>query len=122
MSIFPNPLAASRRIIRRAMKKNFKWPNEQAVLEKLQEEIKELEEALRAGDKQHQMEELGDIIFTVVCLAEQMNLSAEKMLARANKKFARRFTKMTRLITHDKKSMARLSPRELEQYWQRIKD
>ncbi|MDI9313108.1 MAG: MazG nucleotide pyrophosphohydrolase domain-containing protein [Hydrotalea sp.] len=125
MSIFrgilSNPLATSQGIIRRAMKKNFKWPNEAAVLEKLQEEIKELQAALKNGDKKNQQEELGDIIFTVVCLSEQMNLSAEKILAQANQKFNRRFAKMTRLIARDKKSMTAMSPQQLEEYWQKIK-
>ena len=115
-------LYSGQKIIRRAMKKNFKWPNESAVLEKLQEEIKEFEAALKNGDKKNQKEELGDMLFTVVCLATQMNLSAGGVLDAANKKFKKRFKAMERLIRADKKTWRNCRRASLRPIGKKLRD
>ncbi len=114
-------LGRGQKIIRRAMQKNFTWQDEKAILKKLQEEIKEFTVAMSTGDKKNQEEELGDIFFTLVCLATHMNLSAAAILLQANKKFQKRFAMMEVMIKQDNKKITNLSPIELEKYWQRVK-
>lgn len=114
-------LGRGQKIIRRAMQKNFTWEDETAILKKLQEEIKEFTVALSTGDKKNQEEELGDIFFTLVCLATHMRLSAADILSQANKKFQKRFAMMEAMIKQDNKKITNLSPIELERYWQRVK-
>ncbi len=114
-------LGRGQKIIRRAMQKNFTWQDEKAILKKLQEEIKEFTVALSTGDKKNQEEELGDIFFTLVCLATHMRLSATSILSQANKKFQKRFAMMEVMIKQDNKKITNLSPIELERYWQRVK-
>ena len=90
-------LARAEKLGRRAANLGFDWPNTAGVLEKVREELEEVEaevaRALEDGvERSPQVEEeIGDLLFAVSNLARQMGLSPELALRRASEKFERRF-------------------------------
>jgi tetrapyrrole methylase family protein/MazG family protein len=99
-------LAASRELQDRASALGYDWPEMRGLLEKLDEELGELAEALRdAGDPDvltgraakspatlaAAKEELGDVIAVLVNLGRRSGIDAEAALRSANEKFRRRF-------------------------------
>ena len=76
------------RIQERAAKVNFDWQHREQVLDKLREELDELQAAATAAERE---EELGDLLFTLVNLARWLDLEPEGALRATNAKFRRRF-------------------------------
>jgi len=84
-------MAVAAKLTGRAARVGFDWPDAGAVLDKLEEEIKELRAELAGASAARLQDELGDMLFVLVNLARKLNLSAEACLAGANAKFTRRF-------------------------------
>lgn len=100
---------------------NFDWPGPWPVVEKIEEELNELKEALHTLSLEEQEKELGDLLFSVAQLARHLHLDAEQALRLTNKKFERRFLKMRELVENDQKIFSNLPVSELELYWQKAK-
>ena len=85
-------LLGAHEIHKRANSVGFKWKNLHGVLDKIQEELDELREALGENkDLSHIEEEFGDLLFTVAIIGYYTNMNPEKALRGANEKFKRRF-------------------------------
>jgi len=104
----------------RAAKQGFDWPNAAAVLDKIDEELAELRQAIAKDDRTNQAEELGDMLFTLVNLARHLQLDSESALQSANDKFKRRFGFIEKHLTHSELSK-RSSLDTLERLWQQAK-
>ncbi len=102
---------------------NFDWENVSQVFGKLSEEIEELKAELRKKRKNKKAieSEIGDILFVIANIARHLGVNPEIALMGTNKKFVRRFDRMYRLITGDKKDIRKMNIAELEEYWQRAK-
>jgi len=81
----------AQKLQKKAAKTGFEWPNTDGVLEKLQEELEELKEASQANNKEHMLEEFGDILFTVINYGRILGLNAEEAIRQCNSKFEFRF-------------------------------
>jgi tetrapyrrole methylase family protein / MazG family protein len=81
-------LAGSQAMQERAAQVGFDWPEISGVLEKLSEELEELQSA---GSADAREEEFGDLLFVLVNVARWLKLDAEDALRRANQKFRSRF-------------------------------
>lgn len=114
-------LIRAQKIGSKTVRFHFDWPNPWQVIEKIEEELEEVKEALRNSDLHQQQKELGDLLFTVVQLARHLNFDAEQSLRMTNKKFEKRFMKMHQLVADDKKIFTELATTELELYWQKAK-
>lgn len=79
------------RLQEKAAAVGFDWPDVEGVAAKIDEEWSELREAVDHGDRRHMHEELGDLLFVVVRLAQKLGLEPEDALRDANTKFERRF-------------------------------
>ncbi|MBU6397891.1 MAG: nucleoside triphosphate pyrophosphohydrolase [Rhodospirillales bacterium] len=84
-------LKRAQKLTSRAARVKFDWPNAEAVLEKLDEEVAELKAELEGAKPDRLADELGDLLFVLVNLARKLGLEAEACLEGANKKFTRRF-------------------------------
>lgn len=91
-------LMRAEKLTRRAARINFDWPSADDVLEKLEEELGELEEARGHNDPEALTEEMGDVLFVMANLARKLGVDPEEALRRANAKFTRRFQHIERRL------------------------
>lgn len=90
----PNALPAMQRsakLQKRAANVGFDWPNMTPVLANMAEELEEVQQAFASGDKDHTLEELGDLMFACVNMARHLKQDPEQVMRAANAKFERRF-------------------------------
>lgn len=108
---------------RRCASVGFDWTTLQPVINKVYEEFDELLAELKhSADNQLRIEEeLGDLFFSMVNLSRHLNSKAEHVLERANKKFEHRFRQIEKQVTKAGKMVNVLSEKELDDYWQQIK-
>jgi MazG family protein len=97
-------LMRAEKLTKRAARINFDWPTADDVLEKLKEELAELEEARGHNDAEALTEEVGDILFVLANLARKLNVDPEQALRRANAKFTRRFQHIERRLAEQGRS------------------
>jgi len=107
----------------RAASVGFDWAKTGDVVDKIEEEVEELREAVAAEtrDQDRAEEEMGDLLFSMVQLARQLGIEPETALRKANDKFTERFTLMERAISESGRTMADLALEELEGEWQKTK-
>lgn len=103
----------------KAERAGFEWPNVQAAMEKLEEEVGELKAAV--ADNTNVEEELGDLLFAAVKIARFFQIDAEDALAGTCEKFIRRFAGVEAAVTAQGKSMKDLSVSDLMVLWNREK-
>ncbi len=96
----------------------FEWPNFEAVLEKLVEEI---EEVRRASNRAEQIDELGDVLAVLANAARWLDIDAEEALRLANSKFRRRFEQWEILVRGRQLEPKTMSPADLQALWQEAK-
>ena len=104
---------------RRAARCGFDWPNSDEVFDKITEELGELKDAVRAGDRTGIDDELGDLLFTVANLARHVGSDPESCARAANRKFERRFRELERRAGTT--SAEALATAELDTIWSEIK-
>ncbi|MGO9097501.1 MAG: nucleoside triphosphate pyrophosphohydrolase [Bryobacteraceae bacterium] len=110
-------LAEAAQLTARAAGVGFDWPNAGQVLEKLDEELKELAEA--RGD---QLEgEFGDVLFVLVNLARFLKVDPEQALRRTNRKFRERFSYVERSLQESGKTPAQATLEEMDALWNEAK-
>lgn len=98
-------------------KYNFDWQTPAQVMQKVDEELNELKEAIESKDSKHTQEELGDLLFSLCQLARHLGTDAESSLSKANQKFESRFLKMW----NTKKDLKTLTSDQLEELWKNAK-
>jgi nucleoside triphosphate diphosphatase len=109
-------LMRAEKLTKRAARINFDWPTPERVLDKLTEELAELEEARASGDADALMDEFGDVLFVLANLGRKLGLDPEEALRRANRKFTSRFQHVERRLAEQ----GRMGPQpldELEALW-----
>lgn len=106
----------ARKIQKRAAKVGFDWPDVEGALEKLEEEIRELRQAVANGEGV--MDELGDVLFSAVNVSRYVDVDPEDALTWASEKFIRRFRAMEELATKDGKELEGMTLDEMEEYYQ----
>ena len=114
-------LSRAHKVSERAARQGFEWVNLQQVLDKLQEELTELQDGLRLQDKKNIYEEIGDILFTLVNVSRLNDINAEEALHEATMKFINRFKILDQSISRSKRTMTDLSTEELLQIWNTTK-
>ncbi|MCF7911153.1 MAG: nucleoside triphosphate pyrophosphohydrolase [Candidatus Cloacimonetes bacterium] len=115
-------LIVAQRMQEKAAAVGFDWDHHGQVFEKLDEEVIELKEAIESGDQEHIMEELGDLLFTVVNLSRKLGIDAESALSGTNRKFERRFRQVEEIYKSRKEKMHDSSLEQLDEVWETVKD
>ncbi|MEN2986159.1 MAG: nucleoside triphosphate pyrophosphohydrolase [Thermodesulfovibrionaceae bacterium] len=105
----------------RVSKVGFDWKAPEDVISKLEEEIKELKEAIKINNKEKIEGEIGDLLFSVVNLCRLLKIDPESCLRKTNLKFEKRFREMERLATLKNKSLEEMSLEEMDSLWDEIK-
>jgi tetrapyrrole methylase family protein / MazG family protein len=110
-------------IQKKAASVGFDWDDIRPALDKVQEEIKELEEELGKTTVNDEllMDEFGDILFALVNVARFLKIQPEEALFRANEKFKSRFQYIEKRVKESGKTFSEYSLEELDQYWDEAK-
>jgi len=102
-------------------KYGFDWDSVSGVLEKLIEEIKELEDALKENKNKKIEEEFGDILITIVNLSRFLNLDLIDTLNKSYMKFKKRVDKMEKEAKKENIDLEKLNIYELDKLWDKSK-
>ena len=106
---------------KRAATVGFDWPNADRVMEKVREELEELDQARRSVNQDNIEEELGDLLFSMASLARHLRIDPESALRRAAVKFELRFGKMENSLRTLGRPWQDWPLEELEELWQQAK-
>ena len=109
------------RLQEKAKQVGFEWDTKEQVWEKVEEENRELLEAVASGDINKMEDELGDVFFSLVNFARFLQVDAENALERTNKKFISRFTTMETEAAKEGKQLHDMSLEEMDAIWNRVK-
>jgi len=97
--------------------KCFDFADADEVLQKLEEEIAELREAMAKGTYTEQEEEMGDLLLTVTSLCRQLKIEPEVALNRATDKFITRFELIETAVLEQGKDIQTMGSDELNRIW-----
>jgi len=106
---------------KRAASVGFDWSDPHQVLDKVQEELDELREALNSANTARQSAELGDLVFTCVNLSRHLGLDAEQSLRDCNQRFEERFRHIERQARGAETSLGSASTETLESWWRQAR-
>lgn len=128
-------LTAAYRLTQKAAGVGFDWTEVQGVLDKVREELAEVEQCLREGDppdvpklqkegleRERLKEELGDLLFSVANLARHLDIDPEAALASGNAKFKRRFGTIEKALEAEGSSIVQADMDTMEAWWRRVKE
>jgi MazG family protein len=99
----------------------FDWPDAAGPRAKVDEELRELDEARKGGDRAEMQHELGDLLFATVNLARKLGLDAEQALREATDRFAGRFGHVERTLAAEGRAVADAPADEQERLWESAK-
>jgi tetrapyrrole methylase family protein/MazG family protein/ATP diphosphatase len=109
------------KLSKRAARVGFVWTRTQDVVDKLHEELEELEHEIRAGDKAKAREELGDLLFVCANLARDLDIDPEDALRSTNAKFVRRFQFIEAALAKTGRSPDQSNLQEMDGLWNEAK-
>lgn len=115
-------LTRALKLQKRAAQVGFDWPAIDGVLEKVEEELRELREAIASGDTAHAREELGDLLFSCVNVARHLSVDPETALRQCNRKFEQRFGAVETVLAERNQRPSDVSLEELDQLWEMAKN
>ncbi|WP_331374160.1 nucleoside triphosphate pyrophosphohydrolase [Sinorhizobium chiapasense] len=105
----------------RAAKVGFDWSKPEPILDKIEEEITELRQALKDGDQRKVADELGDLFFAVVNIGRHVGTDPEMALRGTNTKFRRRFGHIEQELEAGGETLDAASLERMEELWQAAK-
>lgn len=113
-------LQRSVKLQKRAARVGFDWPNADAVLDKFDEEVAEVKEAVAEKDASAIEDEVGDLLFVVTNLARKLRVDPARALRRANAKFETRFRAVEE-ASGGRENLEEMTLEEMEVLWQSVK-
>ncbi len=106
----------------KAAKVGFDWERHEQVVEKIREELDEVQGTMTLPDNDPRVtEELGDLLFTVVNLCRHRCVNPEDALRGANNKFVRRFHTMQQLLEDESITLQQADAEQFDQMWRAVK-
>ena len=116
------PLMNAYEIQKKLKKVGFDWDNVSLVIDKVKEELTEVEIAVGEGDRNHIEEEIGDLLFSVVNLSRFLKVRPNTALYRCNDKIKSRFQKLFNLASQEGIPLDKDHVKEMNALWDRIKE
>jgi uncharacterized protein YabN with tetrapyrrole methylase and pyrophosphatase domain len=99
----------------------FEWARAADVVDKIEEEVAELRQAVASEGPIRTEEEMGDLLFSISNLARRLGIDSESALRKANEKFTKRFTAMEERLHSKGSSVHEATLEEMEAEWQVVK-
>lgn len=117
----PRSLSAldrAEKLQKKAAKVGFDWSDEAGILDKIEEELRELREAVAAGDASGVDAELGDLLMAASNLARfRGGRSSEELLRAANRRFENRFRFIERTLAEEQIPLESAGIERMEALW-----
>ena len=114
-------LQKATRMQEKVSKIGFDWENKEDVWKKVIEEIEEMHESEKSGDRELFEKEMGDVFFALINYSRFLGISAEDALRRTNKKFINRFNYIEEKLKENNKSITETSLEEMDKYLEKSK-
>ncbi|HXJ19914.1 MAG TPA: nucleoside triphosphate pyrophosphohydrolase [Polyangia bacterium] len=95
----------------------FDWPDADGPRAKIDEELREFDEARASGDRRAMQHELGDLLQATVNLARKLGLDAEQALRDSTDRFASRFAFIEGALAAQGRAVSDASPEEQDRLW-----
>ena len=99
----------------------FDWEEPQQVFEKVEEELRELQEEVNIADKDKMEAEFGDVMFSMINYARFLKINPENALERTNKKFIARFKYLEQKAAENNIALKDMTLAEMDVYWNEAK-
>lgn len=115
-------LMRSYKIQKKARDVGFDWDDVKEAFAKVKEETDELEEICSAGDHERILEEVGDLLFSVVNVARFLDIDPEEALTFTSDKFVRRFEYIEKNAALRNKELTSMTLEEMDRLWEEAKD
>ncbi|MCK5863203.1 MAG: nucleotide pyrophosphohydrolase [Candidatus Hydrogenedentes bacterium] len=116
-----HPFPYAMQVQREASHLGFDWQEITGVLDKIEEELTELRDALEQGDPIHAQSELGDLLFAAISAARFLNTDPETCLKKATERFEYRLKLVKINAENQGISLAGCTPDELDILWEEAK-
>ena len=114
-------LLRARRIQEKAANVGFDWKEFSPVLDKVDEEVAELKEAMESQDPENIKNELGDVLFSLVNLSRFLDINPEEALRRTITKFETRFSQVEKELKKRGKEVTDSTLEEMDEIWNVVK-
>jgi MazG family protein len=114
-------LIRAEKVQKKAARVGFDWSEAAPVVEKVREELAEVEAEVKSGASEKIEEEIGDLLFSVVNLARKLKVDGETALQRATDKFAKRFRAVEALARERGMTLESKTLAELDLLWDEVK-
>ncbi|WP_444931747.1 nucleoside triphosphate pyrophosphohydrolase [Microbulbifer sp. SSSA002] len=114
-------LTRAAKLQKRAARVGFDWPDIAGTLDKIEEEVAELREALARGDTEHAKEELGDLLFSCVNTSRHLKVDPEAALRGSSRKFEQRFGFVEARLQGEGRQVSEATLEELNRLWDMAK-
>jgi MazG family protein len=108
------------RLQEKAKQVGFEWEHKEQVWDKIEEEHRELLDAIAIGNQEHIEEELGDVFFSLINYSRFLKVDAENALELTNKKFISRFTKMEDAAKQSGMKLSDMTLQQMDDMWNEI--
>lgn len=115
-------LMKAEKVQKKAAKVGFDWTDQNDVLNKVNEEMAELHEAVATGDREEIDTEFGDVLFSLVNYSRFIGVHPEESLQKAIKKFTARFSFIEETLRNNNKDIHETSFREMDRLWNESKN
>lgn len=115
-------LLASFQIGRLVSHYGFDWQKPQDALQKVKEEVSELEKVIETQDKDEISSEIGDILFSLANVSRLLGVNPEIALKQANNKFLKRFKYIEKKLKEEKRELGKVSLEEMDKIWEEAKN
>ncbi|MGJ8742966.1 nucleoside triphosphate pyrophosphohydrolase [Polaribacter sp.] len=99
----------------------FDWEKPEHVWEKVQEELTELNEEIKKGNKENTEKEFGDVLFSMINYARFIDVNPENALEKTNRKFINRFQYLETAAKKEGKELSEMTLAEMDVYWENSK-
>lgn len=115
-------LMRSEKVQKRAARAGFDWRDVSGAVSKAHEELGELETEIKKGDKAACLDELGDLLFSVVNIARFLEVEPEEALTSSCDKFIKRFALCEKMAAENGGDFKKMSLEQIDELWEKAKD
>jgi XTP/dITP diphosphohydrolase len=114
-------LIKAMRVQDKARSAGFDWEQQEQVLDKVEEELRELRAEIRSGNTDRMRAEFGDLMFSMVNLSRFLEVNPDEALERTNLKFIARFQYLENAARANGKALRDMTLDEMDVYWNEAK-